>query len=64
MNQGDEKLSAAPLGFGMALAQNIPALNAFSKMSNEQKNNVIEKSRSIQSKNEMRNFVDSLNQME
>lgn len=50
----------APIGFGMALVQNKSALDAFSKLTNEQKNTLIGISRNIHSKNEMQNFVESI----
>lgn len=52
-----------PLGFGLALAQNTKALDSFSKMTEQQKKDVINKTHSIHSKQEMQAFVDSLNKM-
>ena len=49
-----------PLGFGMALAQNPAAMDAFSALSGEQRRQVLEKSRRIRSREEMRSYVDSL----
>lgn len=49
-----------PLGFGMALAQNPDAMDVFSGLTEEQRNHVIEKSRGVKSKEEMRSYVDSL----
>lgn len=50
-----------PLGFGLALAQNTNALDAFSGMTEQQKKEIIKKTHSIQSKQEMQAFVNSLN---
>lgn len=49
-----------PLGFGMALAQNPNAMDVFSGLSGEQRRKVLDKSRRIRSKAEMRSYVDSL----
>lgn len=48
-----------PIGFGMALAKDTLAMNAFSSMSSEKRQEVINQSRSIQSKDEMDQFVNS-----
>lgn len=56
-------LSDLPLGFGLALAQNTKALDSFSKMTEQQKKEIINQTHSIQSKKEMQAFVDSLNKM-
>ena len=49
-----------PLGFGMALAQNTLAMEAFSGMSREEQKQILSKVPQIQSKAEMRSYVDSL----
>ena len=49
-----------PLGFGMALAQNPDAMDAFSALTEPQRRQVLDKSRRIRSKAEMRSYVDSL----
>ena len=54
-------LSDLPLGFGLALAQNRDALYSFSKMTEQQKKEVINHTHTIQSKQEMKSFVNSLN---
>ncbi|MGN1329447.1 MAG: hypothetical protein ACI4V4_07085 [Eubacterium sp.] len=51
-----------PLGFGMALAQNEPAMKRFEMMSEAQKAEIINKSHSVNSKQEMQNLVNSLSQ--
>ncbi len=49
-----------PLGFGMALAQNPDAMDVFSALTEPQRRQVLDKSRRIRSKAEMRSYVDSL----
>ena len=48
-----------PLGLGMALAKNPPAMESFTNMSNEQKRCIIAKTHGIASSEEMENFVRS-----
>ena len=50
-----------PLGLGYALAMNNSALQKFAEMSEEHRKQVIEESRGIASKQEMRQFVENLN---
>ena len=49
-----------PLGFGMALVQNEPAMKRFKMLSESQKAEIISKSHSVNSKQEMQNLVNSL----
>ncbi len=49
-----------PLGFGMALAQNPEAMDVFSSLTQQQRRQVLDKTRNIRSKEEMRSYVDSL----
>lgn len=49
-----------PLGFGMALAQNEPAMQQFEALSETEKANIIKKTHSVNSKAEMQNLVNSL----
>ncbi len=49
-----------PLGFGIALARNPKAMDVFSGLSQEQQRQVLDKSRRIRSRQEMRSYVDSL----
>lgn len=49
-----------PLGLGMALAQNLTAMEKFTSLSTEQKSSVISKAGSVSSKNEMRALVSEL----
>lgn len=55
MNFGD-----VPIGFGMALAQNEAAVNAYAMMTQEQKDAVLGKVRQARSKAEMRRIVAGL----
>ncbi len=52
---------ALPLGFGMALAQNEPAMKKFEAMSEEKKREIVESTHNVKSKAEMRALVESLN---
>lgn len=49
-----------PVGFGMALAMNPPAWNAYSAMSEEQKQAVLSKAHHVRSEKEMHDLVASL----
>ena len=49
-----------PIGFGLSLAANAKAMEAFSKMSDAEKSAVVEKSRQMQSRADMENFVNKL----
>ena len=49
-----------PLGFGMALAMNANALNAYSGMSEEQKQDILDKAHRARSQQEMREIVNSM----
>lgn len=49
-----------PLGLGMALSRNIPAMERFSKMQAAEKKAFIEGCKKVDSKEEMQNYVDSL----
>lgn len=46
-----------PMGLGMALAQNLDAMNYFSSLEREQQQEIINHTHEIQSKNEMQQFV-------
>lgn len=52
--------SEMPLGLGMALSRNIPAMERFSRMPAAEKNAFIEGCKGVNSKEEMQNYVDSL----
>ena len=49
-----------PLGFGIALAQNEQAMQAFEAMPEEQKRAVIEKTHTVSSRREMQQLVSGL----
>ena len=49
-----------PIGFGMALAMNPPALNAYSAMTEAQKQEILNKAHNAGSEQEMRQIVNSL----
>lgn len=52
--------SEMPLGLGMALSRNIPALEHFSKMTTAEKNSFIDGCKNVNSKEEMQEYVDTL----
>ena len=49
-----------PIGFGMALAMNPPAFNAYSAMSEEEKQAVIAKAHNAYSEQEMHRIVEGI----
>ena len=49
-----------PIGFGMALAVNEPAMNAYSAMTEEQKQAIRNKAHNVRSEREMHDLVNSL----
>jgi len=49
-----------PLGLGFALSQNPKALTTFAAFSDKRKREIIEQTHSINSKREMKDFVDKL----
>lgn len=49
-----------PIGFGLSLAANAKAMETFSKMSDAEKTAFVEKSRQMQSRVDMENYVNSL----
>ena len=52
-----------PLGFGMALAQNMDSMKYFSSLNPEGQRALINKTRGIKSKKEMKAFVDGISNM-
>lgn len=52
-----------PMGLGMALAQNSEAMHRFEQLTQEQKQQVIEHTHSISSKQEMQSYVQSFFQL-
>lgn len=49
-----------PIGFGMALAMNQPAMNAYAAMTEQQKQAILNKAHNVRSEREMHNLVASL----
>lgn len=49
-----------PIGLGMALAQDLDAMQQFSSLSDAQKKEVIQKTHQVKSKQEMKNLVSNL----
>lgn len=49
-----------PLGLGMALAQDVDAMQQFSKLPADKKKEVIEKTRHVNSRREMQAYVKQL----
>jgi len=49
-----------PIGFGMALSMNPPALNAWSAMTEEQQQAILSKAHNARSEEEMHRIVNSL----
>lgn len=49
-----------PMGLGMALAQNLHAMNCFAALGDREKREIIENTHKIASSREMRAYVDSL----
>ena len=52
--------AAVPIGFGMALAQNEKAVNAYAMMTKEQKNTILAKAHNARSEREMQQIVSSI----
>lgn len=52
-----------PLGLGFSLAMNQDAMSKFSNLSDNEKRQVIESARNIQSKQQMEQFVHSLKEL-
>ena len=49
-----------PIGFGMALAMNQPAMDAYATMTEEQKQGILNKAHNVRSEREMYSIVASL----
>ena len=49
-----------PTGFGMALARNPQALNAYSAMTEQERQEVLNRAHNVRSEKEMRDLVASL----
>ena len=53
-------INELPLGFGMALAQNEPAMEAFSPLSRSHQQSTLNQASHVHSKQEMRQLVNSI----
>ena len=53
-----------PIGFGMALSMNPPALNAYSAMSEEAKQALLQRAHHASSEQEMHEIVNSIGKSE
>lgn len=60
MNLGNQNFKDLPVGFGLALAQNLNALDKFSSMTNEKQKEIVEGAKQVSSKKEMRSYVDNI----
>lgn len=49
-----------PIGFGMALAMNQPAMDAYAAMTEQQKQAILNKAHNARSEQEMRQIVNSI----
>ena len=55
-----DNFNSLPIGFGMALAMNPPAFNAYSSLTEEEKDALIERARHACSEEEMHEIVAKL----
>ncbi len=49
-----------PIGFGMALAQNTAAMNRYAHLTEQQKQDILNKAHNVRSEKEMHDLVASL----
>lgn len=63
-NQEKDNGQAMPIGLGFGLAMNQEAMNQFAGMSEEEKKQVIETARGVESKEEMQNLIQSLAELD
>lgn len=54
------KEKQVPLGFGLALAKNEAAVNAYAMMTREQKKQVLARAKQVQTKEEMQQLMQEL----
>lgn len=52
--------SELPIGFTMELAQHSDILNRFAQLPESEKNQIVDGARQIDSRNEMRNYVENM----
>ena len=60
MDNNGIKQGDVPMGLGMALAENLDALNYFASLSHEKQQRIIDHTHQIRSKQEMHSFVSHL----
>lgn len=58
----DDKMNEIPIGFALSLAMNRDALDVYTKMGDTERDEIVEKSRQVKSKEEMERLVDGLGQ--
>ncbi|MBE5922314.1 MAG: hypothetical protein E7269_06135 [Lachnospiraceae bacterium] len=51
-----------PIGFGLSLAANAKSMEAFAKMSDAEKQQTVDRSRQMQTREDMERFVNSLSE--
>jgi len=60
MMEGLFGVGGVPVGLGMALAQNVQALEKFASMPESERQKIIDGARGVQSKQEMRAYVERI----
>lgn len=60
MSMGGYPMSGLPMGFGMALAMNEPAMRAYAGLTETEREHIIMRCKDARTKEEMRQIVDSL----
>ncbi|MCB7302592.1 hypothetical protein NE683_09780 [Bariatricus massiliensis] len=58
----DDRMSEIPIGFALSLAMNREALDVYTRMGDAERDEIVEKSRQVKSKEEMERLVDGLGQ--
>ena len=56
----EETKRSLPLGLGMALAQNLEAMNHFASLAAEEQRKIIENAKRVDSKEEMQSYVQQI----
>lgn len=64
MKHGYHKNPEVPLGLGMALSQNLQAMETFAGLSCDEQHDVVARAHSIRSKDEMQQLVNNLSVQE
>lgn len=60
MPYDDATLGQLPMGFGMALAMNEPAMRGYAGLTEAQKEEIIMRCKDVKTKDQMQQIVDSL----